>query len=68
MRRCLIICAVALAACGRDAVIPAELLTPCPGWTGRRPQTEGELIRAALAEKGGRECANGKLQSIAAMQ
>lgn len=68
MWRCLIICAAALAGCGRDAVIPADLLTPCPGWTGRRPQTEGELIRAAWAEKGGRECANGKLAAIAATQ
>lgn len=68
MWRCLIICAGLLAGCGPDPVIPADMLTPCPGWQGRRPQTEGELIRAALAEKGGRECANGKLQAIAAMQ
>lgn len=69
MRRCLIICAMALAGCGPDAAtIPAELLDPCPGWQGRRPATEGELIRAALAEKGGRRCANSKLAAIAALQ
>jgi hypothetical protein len=67
MRRYLIICAVVLAGCG-PKVIPADLLAPCPGWTGRRPETEGEIIRAALAEKGGRECANSKLASIAALQ
>lgn len=68
MRRCLVICAMVLAGCGRDATVPGDLLAPCPGWTGRRPATEGELIRAALAEKGGRECANGKLAAIAALQ
>lgn len=68
MRLCLIICAMALAGCGRDAAVPAELLAPCPGWTGRAPETEGDLIRAALAEKGGRLCANGKLEAIAALQ
>lgn len=68
MRRCLIICAMALAGCGPEpATIPPDLLTPCPGWAGPRPETEGALIRAALAEKGGRQCANGKLQSIAAL-
>lgn len=69
MRLCLTICAMALAGCGPDpSIIPAELLTPCPGWQGERPATEGQLIRAALAEKGGRECANSKLGSIAALQ
>lgn len=68
MRHCLIICALALAGCGPDPVIPGDLLSPCDGWSGRRPETEGELIRAAAAEKGGRLCANGKLSAIAAMQ
>ena len=68
MRLCLTICAALLAGCGREAVIPPELVTPCPGWQGRRPATEGEVMRAALAEKGGRECANGKLAAIAALQ
>ncbi|MFO1203000.1 MAG: hypothetical protein U1E58_10240 [Tabrizicola sp.] len=69
MHRCLIICALALAACGPDpALIPAELLDPCPGWQGKRPETEGQLIRAAAAEKGGRLCANSKLASIAKLQ
>lgn len=69
MRLCLIICAVALAGCGdRAAVIPPELVTPCAGWRGARPATEGDLIRAALAEKVGRECANAKLVAIAGLQ
>lgn len=69
MRLCLIICAMALAGCGPEpATIPAELVEPCPGWQGARPATEGQLIRAALAEKGGRQCANGKLAAIAALQ
>lgn len=69
MRRYLIFCALVLTACGPDpAVIPAELLDPCPGWQGKRPETEGQLIRAALAEKGGRLCANSKLASIARLQ
>lgn len=67
MRRCLIIFAAALAACGPDPVpvVPADMLTPCPGWRGRTPATQGELIRAASAEKAGRQCANLKLQGVA---
>ena len=67
MRRCLIICAVALAGCGPDRVpvVPPDMLTPCPGWTGRTPATEGEVIRAAAAEKAGRLCANTKLEGVA---
>lgn len=66
MRLCLIICASALAACGADpGPIPPELLMPCPGWSGRVPQTEGELIRASLAERLGRECANDKIATLA---
>jgi len=68
MRLCLIICAVVLAGCGRKAEIPADLMTPCAGWQGAPPATEGDLMRAALAEKGGRECANSKLGAIAALQ
>lgn len=74
MRLCLIICAALLAACGRDpapevvyAAPPVEpsLLTPCSGWDGPTPQTEGQLADAMLAEKRGRVCANGKLQAVA---
>jgi hypothetical protein len=65
MRRCLIICAVVLAGCGRNMTVPSDLLTPCPGWLGARPVTEGQLIRAALAERTGRQCANGKLGAVA---
>lgn len=67
MRRCLTICALALAACGNDPVpvVPLDLVTPCPGWAGRVPATEGELIRAAAAERAGRICANTKLAGVA---
>lgn len=66
MRAYLIICAMVLAGCGRDpATVPPDLLTPCPGWIGKTPATEGELIRAAAAEKAGRQCANGKLEAVA---
>ncbi len=69
MRLCLIICGAVLAGCGpKPGPVPPELVTPCPGWQGQAPATEGDLIRAALAEKGGRECANSKLAAIAAMQ
>lgn len=66
MRACLIICAGLLAGCGREvAIVPPDLLTPCAGWLGARPATEGEVMRAAAAEKAGRLCANGKLQAVA---
>lgn len=66
MRLCLIICGAVLAGCGnKPATVPPDLLTPCPGWQGDAPATEGELIRAALAEKTGRQCANGKLEAVA---
>lgn len=65
MCRCLIICAVLLAGCGRSvATVPPDLLTPCPGWQGQTPASEGQVIRAAAAEKAGRLCANGKLQAV----
>lgn len=69
MRLCLIFCALALAACGRDTVasvyVPADLLAPAPGWTGPPPATERALILAAAAEKRGREQANAQLAAIA---
>lgn len=72
MRRLKIICALALADCGNDppiaAPIPPEMLQPCPGWEGLPPQTQGELLRAALAERTGRLCANEKLASISVMR
>jgi hypothetical protein len=68
MRRCLIISALLLAGCGSKPVappvIPADLLTPCPGWQGPRPSSEQQFARAALAEKAGRLCANEKLGSV----
>ncbi len=70
MRRCLIISALLLAACGREAVAPPPValldLRPCPGWTGPRPSTEGAFARAAAAERAGRLCANSKLASVSA--
>lgn len=66
MWRCLIICGALLAGCGPEAV-PPELLTASTGWQGGTPKTEGELIRAGLAEKVGRETCNGKLLTVAAI-
>lgn len=68
MRLCLIICAVVLVACGRDLPAPTDPLRtldlePCAGWGGAAPETERDLMRAALAEKTGRLCANAKLES-----
>lgn len=68
MRACLIICAALLAGCGHDpATVPPDLLAPCPGWQGPRPETEGAFARAAAAEKAGRICANTKLEAVAAI-
>lgn len=67
MRRCLIISAVLLTACGRDPALPPVALldlAPCPGWTGPRPATEGDFARAAAAERAGRLCANAKLAAV----
>lgn len=70
MHRCLIISAMLLAACGRDAASPPPMalldLAPCPGWTGPRPATEGAFARAAAAERAGRLCANAKLEAVGA--
>lgn len=69
MRRCLIICAGLLAGCGPDPApdlhIPPDLLQPVAGWTGPAPQTEGQLIDAAAAEKRGRQRANAQIRAIA---
>lgn len=72
MRRYPIICALLLAACGREAQpvtaappqIPADLLKPAPGWTGPTPATDGGIIDAAWAEKRGRLQCNGQLLTI----
>ncbi|WP_232831619.1 hypothetical protein [Pseudogemmobacter bohemicus] len=40
-------------------------LAPCPGWMGAAPETEGQLARAASAERAGRLCANEKLETAA---
>lgn len=69
LRSALLVATVALTACGSKPVappvIPADLLTPCAGWQGPVPSSEGQFARAALAEKTGRLCANEKLGSVA---
>ena len=65
MRLCLIMLCAGLAACGAGGRVPADMLRPCDGWQGPAPVTEGQLLRAALAEKTGRECANGRLAGVA---
>ena len=45
--------------------VPADLLTPCPGYAGPVPITEGQLSNALIAEAQGRGCANGKLATVA---
>lgn len=67
MRRCLIISAVLMSACGPDPAAPSLALldlAPCPGWTGRPPTTEGDFARAAATERAGRLCANSKLEDV----
>lgn len=44
--------------------VPADLLTPCAGYQGRTPETEGQLIEVLVAERAGRICANGKIATI----
>ncbi|RWR25509.1 hypothetical protein D2T31_05045 [Sinirhodobacter populi] len=39
-------------------------LTPCNGWSEDTPATEAELVRAILAERTGRLCANIKLSQV----
>lgn len=48
----------------RPSIVPADQLTPCQGYTGPTPATEGQFVDAAFAEKRGRVCANGKLKAI----
>jgi hypothetical protein len=45
--------------------VPADLVTPCAGYTGPVPTTEGQLSNALIAEAQGRGCANGKLATVA---
>lgn len=67
MGRCLIICVMLLAGCGPEPPAISLLdLAPCPGWTGLAPATEGQLARAAAAERAGRLCANEKLSTVSA--
>jgi len=65
-------CALLLSGCGPDPIavtapppqVPPDMLQGCVGWTGPRPSDEGQWADAALAEKRGRHCANGKLAAI----
>ncbi len=45
--------------------VSADLLQPCPGYTGPIPQSEGQVSDALVAEARGRSCANGRLQAVA---
>lgn len=63
-----------LTGCGREQntvvivpTIPADLRSPCDGWRGSAPRTEGELLRAIVAEVSGRKCANTKIEGIDAI-
>lgn len=73
MRLCLLCCALLLSACGRQNEptlrpelhnVPPDLLQACPGYLGPRPQDEGQISDALVAEHAGRLCANGKLAAI----
>lgn len=72
MRHYPIICAMLLGSCGHEVTAPlvlsapiaADLLTPCAGWQGPSPTTEGQLIDAASAERTGRLQCNAKLKAI----
>ena len=73
MRLCLLCLVSLLPGCmGRDSDpittpprVPADLVTPCPGYTGPVPTTEGQLSNALVAEAKGRGCANEKLATVA---
>jgi hypothetical protein len=74
MRLCLLCLVSLLSACmgrGSDPArlpppnVPADLVTPCLGYTGPVPTTEGQLSNALIAEAQGRGCANGKLATVA---
>lgn len=71
MRRCLIICALLLTGCGDEVVvapvIPPDLLVGCAGHLGPAPGTEGQLVDAIVSEVRGRQCANRKIEAIAAI-
>jgi hypothetical protein len=73
MRLSLTICAALVSGCGAGSptvtpvasYVPADLLTPCAGWQGPVPLTEGQWVDATAQERRGRICANGKLASVA---
>jgi len=45
--------------------VSADLLQPCVGYTGPVPSSEGQISDALIAEARGRNCANGKLATVA---
>lgn len=51
MKPCLIICLGLLAGCGREAIVPTELLVPPTGYQGKTPQTEGQFVAAVATDK-----------------
>lgn len=67
MRHCLIISALLLAGCGRNLpppVVPADLLEPVPGYQGKTPKTQGQLISAIIADKRALGQCNLQVESI----
>ncbi len=72
MRLCLLCCWPLLSACTSDPVwvafspsVPADLFQPCPGYLDLPPVNEGQISDALIAEARGRDCANGKLATVA---
>lgn len=73
MRLCLLCCLPLLTACSdpdsqqiiQPPKVPADLLQPCAGYTGPVPRSEGQISDALIAEARGRDCANGKLATLA---
>jgi hypothetical protein len=72
MRRLVLCLTLLLTACGAAETrlvivphnVPADLLSPCLGWQGPRPSSEGQWVKAAIAEVAGRRCANSKLSAV----
>lgn len=74
MGLCLLCSALLLSGCGAEPApvavaphVPLDLFQPCRGYLGPRPGTEGQISDALIAEVRGRQCANGKLATMAEM-
>jgi hypothetical protein len=51
MRLYPIICLGLLAGCGRESIVPPDLLVPPTGYQGKTPQTEGQFFTAVATDK-----------------